>query len=89
MSATAAAAIARALGGDGPATTGGAATNSLSERECEVLTLVARGFSDAAIAEQLVLSPHTVHRHIANIRAKLDLPSRAAAAAFAVRAGLD
>lgn len=61
---------------------------ALSEREREVLTLVARGFSDAGIAEQLVVSPHTVHRHIANIRAKLNLPSRAAAAAFAVRAGL-
>jgi DNA-binding NarL/FixJ family response regulator len=47
------------------------------------------GAWDAAIAEQLVLSPHTVHRHVANIRAKLNLPSRAAAAAFAVRAGLD
>ena len=53
-----------------------------------MLTLVARGFSDAGIAEQLVLSPHTVHRHVANIRTKLNLPSRAAAAAFAARAGL-
>jgi hypothetical protein len=50
---------------------------------------LARGFSDADIAEQLVLSPHTVHRHLANIRIKVNVPSRAAAAAFAVRAGLD
>jgi DNA-binding NarL/FixJ family response regulator len=62
---------------------------SLTAREREVLTLVARGFSDSAIAEQLVLSTHTVHRHFANIRNKLNLPSRTAAAAFAVRAGLE
>jgi DNA-binding NarL/FixJ family response regulator len=53
-----------------------------------VLRLVAAGFSDDEIAEQLVLSPHTVHRHVANIRSKLRLTSRAAAAAAAARAGL-
>jgi DNA-binding CsgD family transcriptional regulator len=36
----------------------------------------------------LVLSQHTVHRHVANVRAKLRLPSRAAAVAYAARAGL-
>jgi pimeloyl-ACP methyl ester carboxylesterase/DNA-binding CsgD family transcriptional regulator len=86
-----AAVIASALGGARIA--GIAATPEpaaeLSDRERQVLTLVARGFSDAGIAEQLVLSPHTVHRHIANIRSKLNLPSRAAAAAFAARAGLN
>jgi pimeloyl-ACP methyl ester carboxylesterase/DNA-binding CsgD family transcriptional regulator len=60
----------------------------LSAREIEVLRLVAAGLSDAEIAERLVLSPHTVHRHMANIRAKLRLPSRAAAAAHAARSGL-
>jgi len=60
----------------------------LSEREREVLRLVADGLSDADIAERLVLSPHTVHRHVANIRRKLGLRSRSAAAAVAVRAGL-
>jgi len=49
---------------------------------------VAEGLSDRAIAERLVVSPHTVHRHVANIRAKLDQPSRAAAAAQAARLGL-
>jgi pimeloyl-ACP methyl ester carboxylesterase/DNA-binding CsgD family transcriptional regulator len=80
-------AIARALGiaRPDPAAEG---VSALTERECEVLSLVARGFSNADIAEQLVISRHTVHRHLGNIRAKLDLPSRAAAAAFAVRAGL-
>jgi pimeloyl-ACP methyl ester carboxylesterase/DNA-binding CsgD family transcriptional regulator len=62
--------------------------SELSERELEVLRLVASGLSDAEIAERLVLSPHTVHRHVANIRAKLRLPSRAAAAAHAARLGL-
>jgi pimeloyl-ACP methyl ester carboxylesterase/DNA-binding CsgD family transcriptional regulator len=60
----------------------------LSPREREVLGLVARGLSDAQIAERLVISPHTVHRHVANILAKLRLPTRAAAAAAAGRAGL-
>jgi pimeloyl-ACP methyl ester carboxylesterase/DNA-binding CsgD family transcriptional regulator len=60
----------------------------LSDRELEVLKLVAAGLSDAEIAERLVLSPHTVHRHVANIRTKLRLPSRAAAAAHAARTGL-
>ena len=44
---------------------------SLSEREVEVLRLVAAGHSDDEIAGRLVLSPHTVHRHVANIRTKL------------------
>ena len=60
----------------------------LSEREREVLHLVAEGLSDSEIAERLVLSPHTVHRHVANIRRKLGLHSRSAAAAAAARAGL-
>jgi pimeloyl-ACP methyl ester carboxylesterase/DNA-binding CsgD family transcriptional regulator len=62
--------------------------DELSEREREVLGLVAQGLSDAQIAERLVISPHTVHRHVANILAKLRLPTRAAAAAHAARAGL-
>jgi DNA-binding CsgD family transcriptional regulator len=60
----------------------------LSPRELEVLRLVAQGLSDAEIAERLVVSPHTVHRHVANTRAKLRLPSRSAAVAYAARAGL-
>jgi pimeloyl-ACP methyl ester carboxylesterase len=60
----------------------------LSAREAEVLHLVAEGLSDAEIAGRLVVSPHTVHRHVANIRTKLGQPSRAAAAAYAARRGL-
>lgn len=60
----------------------------LTSRETEVLTLVAGGLSDREIAERLVLSPHTVHRHVANVRTKLGLPTRAAAVAAAARRGL-
>ena len=64
------------------------AARELSGREREVLCLVARGLSNAAIADALGLSEHTVKRHVANILDKLDLPTRAAAAAAAARAGL-
>ncbi len=60
----------------------------LTPRELDVLKLVAQGLSNPAIAERLVLSEHTVHRHLANILRKLSLSSRAAAAAWGVRAGL-
>ncbi len=65
-----------------------AAPDPLSPREHEVLALVARGLSDREIAEQLIVSPHTVHRHVANIRTKLGSGSRAAAVAEAARIGL-
>jgi DNA-binding NarL/FixJ family response regulator len=56
----------------------------LSGREVEVLRLLAQGFTNAQIAEQLVVSPYTVNAHIRHIFDKLDVPSRAAAASFAV-----
>ena len=58
---------------------------ALSKREHEVLALVARGLSDREIAELLVVSPHTVHRHVANIRHKLGSTTRTAAVAEAAR----
>jgi len=61
---------------------------TLSAREQEVLALVAQGLNDREIAAQLVVSPHTVHRHVANIRNKLGRGSRTAAVAEAVRLGL-
>jgi LuxR family transcriptional regulator, maltose regulon positive regulatory protein len=60
----------------------------VTPRERDVLRLLADGLTNHEIAQRLVLSEHTVHRHVTNILRKLDLPSRAAAAAYAVRAGL-
>jgi ATP/maltotriose-dependent transcriptional regulator MalT len=68
--------------------TGEPADVLLSAREREVLALVAQGLSDREIAEQLILSQHTVHRHVANIRHKLGRGSRTAAVAEATRLGL-
>jgi ATP/maltotriose-dependent transcriptional regulator MalT len=67
---------------------GGRSFDELSPREVDVLRLVASGLSNPQIAERLFLSPHTVHRHVANIRTKLRAPSRAAAVAQATRLGL-
>jgi DNA-binding NarL/FixJ family response regulator len=53
-----------------------------------VLKLVAQGLTNPDIARRLVLSEHTVHRHLANILRKLSLSSRAAAAAWGARTGL-
>ena len=66
----------------------GEATSVLTRRELDVLKLVAQGLSNPDIAQQLVLSEHTIHRHLANILRKLNLSSRAAAAAWGVRTGL-
>jgi pimeloyl-ACP methyl ester carboxylesterase/DNA-binding CsgD family transcriptional regulator len=60
----------------------------LTRRETEVLGLIAAGLSNREIASSLVLSEHTVHRHVANILRRLGQSSRAAAAAHATRAGL-
>jgi DNA-binding NarL/FixJ family response regulator len=60
----------------------------LSKRELEVLSLVAEGLTNHDIAQRLVLSEHTVNRHVANILRKLGLSSRAAAASLAGRHGL-
>jgi len=73
--------------GQEPTVSGGAAT-VLTPRELDVLKLVAQGLSNADIARELVLSEHTVHRHLANILRKLGQSSRSAAAAWGVRAGL-
>jgi DNA-binding NarL/FixJ family response regulator len=60
----------------------------ITRREREVLGLLAEGLTNRQIAERLVVSEHTVHRHVTNILRKLELPSRTAAAALAVRSGL-
>jgi ATP/maltotriose-dependent transcriptional regulator MalT len=58
-------------------------THGLTERELEVLRLVAAGNSNREISAALVISEHTVARHVQNIFAKLNVSSRTAASAFA------
>jgi DNA-binding CsgD family transcriptional regulator len=65
-----------------------ATKSQLTHREREVLCLLAAGHTDRKIAESLTISPRTVNRHLSNIFGKLEVPSRAAAAAHAVRSGL-
>ena len=60
----------------------------LTRRECEVLRLVAAGRTNRDIAAELVISEHTVARHVQNIFVKLGLSSRAAATAYAYEHGL-
>lgn len=66
----------------------GSGVGELTPREREVLRLIAEGLTNREIAGNLVVSEHTVHRHVTNILRKLDLPTRTAAATLAVRAGL-
>ena len=67
---------------------GTGAASPLTPREREVLGLLAEGLTNREIADRLVLSEHTVHRHVSHVLGKLGVPSRAAAAAHAVRQGL-
>jgi len=67
---------------------GRARPGGLTEREIEVLSLVAEGKSNYEIARVLVLSQKTVERHLSNIFSKLDVSSRTAAAAYAHDHGL-
>jgi DNA-binding CsgD family transcriptional regulator/tetratricopeptide (TPR) repeat protein len=60
----------------------------LSARETEVLHLLTLGKTDREIAEDLFISRHTVMRHVSNILRKLDVTSRTAASALAVRTGI-
>ena len=61
----------------------------LTEREVEVLRLLARGLSNSEIARELHLSEGTVRNHVSAIFSKLDVPDRTQAAILAIRHGLD
>ena len=61
---------------------------TLTSRERQVLTFIARGMTNRAIADALAISDRTVDRHVSNILTKLDLPSRSAATAYAYERGL-
>jgi ATP/maltotriose-dependent transcriptional regulator MalT len=63
-------------------------TAGLTRRELDVLRLIAKGLSNQRVGEQLFISEHTVHRHVANTLSKLGVPSRSAAVAEAGRRGL-
>ena len=67
-----------------------AASNDLrlSARELDVLRLIVAGADNAAIGQELSLSPHTVKQHVTNIFEKLGVRSRVQAAVYAVRNGL-
>jgi ATP/maltotriose-dependent transcriptional regulator MalT len=65
-----------------------AGDSPLTDRETEILRFVATGMSNREIASTLILSEHTIHRHVANILRKLTQSTRAAAAAHAAREGL-
>jgi len=60
----------------------------LSERELEVLRLIANGKDNAEIARELYISPKTVKNHISNILMKLQIENRIQAAVYAVRSGI-
>ncbi len=62
--------------------------DGLTEREREVLTLIADGLTSAEIGERLFLSPHTVQTHRDHIMTKLDLHSRVELTKYAIRKGL-
>jgi DNA-binding NarL/FixJ family response regulator len=66
----------------------GAGGRELTEREREILDLLARGLSNADIAQELTISVHTVRNHVANLSAKLGAHSKLEVLSIAVREGL-
>jgi DNA-binding NarL/FixJ family response regulator len=65
-----------------------ASPETLTDRETEVLRVLARGLSNSEIAGELFISEATVKTHVSSILAKLELPSRTRAALYALKIGL-
>ena len=63
-------------------------THDLSQRELEILQLVAQGHTNAEIAESLIIAENTVKVHMRNIFGKLQLRNRQQAAAYALQSGI-
>jgi DNA-binding CsgD family transcriptional regulator len=68
--------------------TGTSGSGGLTPRERQIITLVAAGKTNRAIAHELAISERTVDRHVSNILTKLDLPTRTAATSYAHKQGL-
>ena len=68
---------------------GAPAPGGLTKRELSVVRLLTQGLSNREIAQDLFISESTTITHVSNIMAKLELPSRTAVAAWAIRQGLD
>lgn len=79
--------IGRDAGSPGPPTVPAAAPR-FSHREVQVLQLVVAGFGARAVAERLLLSPHTIRNHLKSVYRKLGVTGRVEAAVHAVRLGL-
>ena len=62
-------------------------SESLTEREAEVLEAVAQGWSNKEVSEALHISPHTVQVHLSNIFGKLGVRTRTEAVLYAIRQG--
>jgi DNA-binding NarL/FixJ family response regulator len=73
---------------EGPAHPGRIRPDGLTPREVDVLRLVARGFTNAEIAERLFISPLTVAKHVHNLLEKTGMANRTEAAAYAARGAL-
>jgi len=75
-------------GGGQPGVSGGKLLRGLTDRELEVLTMVARGLSNAEIAEELTISPATAKTHVAHLLTKLDARDRIQLVIIAYQSGL-
>jgi DNA-binding NarL/FixJ family response regulator len=80
--------VARLRESDGSRVTQPEVHESLTDREVEVLTLIAHGKENSAIAQELYISPRTVKNHVASILDKLAIENRIQAAVVAVKSGL-